>query len=72
MRLTNVHVSNYRNIDGISVCFRCRKNTEIVEEQLARGDVSYFYGMFTDEDADYVEFHNKCLDHYLNCVCSSN
>ena len=50
----------------VAVLFRGRgRNAEIVEEQLARGDVSYFYGMFTDEDADYVEFHNKCLDHFV-------
>lgn len=52
--------------DRIAVLFRMRsRGAEIVEEQLTRIGVSYFYGMFTDEDADYVDFHNKCLNLFL-------
>lgn len=52
--------------DKVAVLFRGRgRNAEIVEEQLTSSNISYFYGMFTDEDEDYVEFHNKCLDQFL-------
>jgi|GEM_PF-172008 len=52
--------------DRIAVLFRMRsRGAEIVEEQLAQIGVLFFYGMFTDEDADYVDFHNKCLDLFL-------
>jgi DNA helicase-2/ATP-dependent DNA helicase PcrA len=52
--------------DRIAVLFRMRsRGAEIVEKQLARNGVPFFYGMFTDEDPDYVDFHNKCLDLFL-------
>lgn len=50
----------------IAVLFRGRgKNAEIVEAELAKKHIPYFYGMFTDEDTDYVEFHNKCQDMFI-------
>jgi len=51
----------------ISILFRGRgKNAEAVENELSHKHISYFYGMFTDEDADYVEFHNRCQDMFIN------
>lgn len=50
----------------IAVLFRSRsKNAEIVEAELAKNNIPYFYGMFTDEDSDYVEFHNKCQEMFI-------
>ena len=50
----------------ISVLFRARgKNAEIVEAELTGKNIPYFYGMFTDEDSDYIEFHNKCQDMFI-------
>lgn len=50
----------------ISILFRGRgKNAEVIEAELSRKQIPYFYGMFTDEDIDYVEFHNKCHDMFL-------
>lgn len=50
----------------IAILFRNRsKNAEIVEAELARKGIQYFYGMFTDEDSDYVEFHNKCQEMFI-------
>lgn len=50
----------------IAVLFRNRsKNAEIVEAELDRRGVQYFYGMFTDEEPDYVEFHNKCQEIFI-------
>lgn len=52
--------------DRIAILFRGRnKNAEIVEEELTNNNVSYFYGMFTDDDADYVDFHNKCQELFI-------
>ena len=52
--------------DRIAILFRGRgRNAEIVEEELSNIGVTYFYGMFTDEDADYVEFHNKCQEMFI-------
>lgn len=50
----------------IAVLFRGRgKNAEIVEAELEKNSIPYFYGMFTEEDTDYVEFHNKCQDMFI-------
>lgn len=50
----------------IAVLFRSRsRNAEIVEAELVKNNIPYFYGMFTDEDADYVEFHNKCQEMFI-------
>jgi len=52
--------------DKIAILFRGRgKNAEIVETELTDKRVAYFYGMFTDEDAEYVEFHNKCQEMFI-------
>jgi len=49
--------------EKIAILFRSRsKNADIVEAELLDKQVPYFYGMFTDEDTDYVDFHNKCQD----------
>ncbi len=50
----------------IAILFRGRgKNAEIVEAELTDKKVAYFYGMFTDEDIEYVEFHNKCQEMFI-------
>lgn len=50
----------------IAILFRCRgKNTEVVETELSSRQIPYFYGMFSDEDADYINFHNKCQDMFI-------
>lgn len=50
----------------IALLFRSRsKNAEIVETELLKNNLQYFYGMFTDEDPDYVEFHNKCQEMFI-------
>jgi DNA helicase-2/ATP-dependent DNA helicase PcrA len=53
-------------VDKVAILFRGRgRNAEIVEEELSSQGTPYFYGMFTDEDADYVEFHNKCQEMFV-------
>lgn len=52
--------------EKIAIIFRSRsKNADIVEAELMDKQVPYFYGMFTDEDTDYVDFHNKCHDIFI-------
>ncbi len=47
--------------EKIAILFRGRgKNAEAVEAELFSKQIPYFYGMFTDEDSDYIEFHNRC------------
>jgi DNA helicase-2/ATP-dependent DNA helicase PcrA len=50
----------------IAILFRSRdKNAEIVETELSTKCVPYFYGMFKDDDDDYVDFHNKCQEMFI-------
>jgi len=50
----------------IAILFRGRgKNAEIVEAELSNNSIPYFYGMFTDEDLEYVEFHNRCQEMFI-------
>lgn len=45
----------------IAILFRGRNiNSEVIENALSSRNISYFYGMFTDEDKDYVNFHIIC------------
>lgn len=57
-------------IDGgtekIALLFRGRgKNAEVVESELSKRAIPYFYGMFTDEDTEYVKFHNVCQSEFI-------
>lgn len=50
----------------IALLFRGRgKNVEIVLNALNRAQMTYFYGMFTDEDEKYIRFHIVCQDRFL-------
>lgn len=51
----------------VAVLFRSRgKNAEALEEVLSNKQIPYFYGMFTDEDVQYVRFHQQCQSLFLN------
>jgi len=55
-----------RSTDRIAILFMRRgRNAEIFEEELSNGNVPYFYGMFTDEDIDYVGFHDRCQELFI-------
>jgi DNA helicase-2/ATP-dependent DNA helicase PcrA len=52
--------------DKIAILFRGRgKNAETVESELSNKQVEYFYGMFTDEDPEYIDFHNRCHEMFI-------
>jgi len=61
-------VAKVQNLIGdgtanIAILFRSRgRNAQIIEAELKKNSMPYFYGMFTDEDADYIEFHYKCQE----------
>lgn len=64
--VAKVHALISHETGKIAVLFRGRgKNAETVESELANKSVPYFYGMFTDEDPDYIDFHNKCQDMFI-------
>lgn len=51
----------------ISILCRGRnKNAEEIEKILVENQIDYFYGMFNEEDEDYVDFHNKCQNMFFD------
>ncbi len=57
----------------VAILFRARsKNAELVESELEKNGISYFYGMFTDEDVDYIEFHNRCQSLFIRRFGNQN
>ena len=51
----------------IAILFRGRgENSEVFEQQLEESGVPFFYGMFTDDDKDYVDFHNYCQERFIH------
>lgn len=55
------------NTVRLTILFRARgRNVEIVEEELSSHDVPYFFGMFKEDDPEYVDFHIKCQDMFVS------
>lgn len=48
------------------LCRGRNQNSAVIENELAIRDIKYFYGMFTDEDRDYVSFHIKCQEIFIS------
>ncbi|SFU57303.1 UvrD-helicase domain-containing protein [Butyrivibrio sp. M55] len=52
--------------EKIAILFRARgENSIIFEAQLQNNNMPYFYGMFKDEDKEYIDFHNYCQKEFI-------
>lgn len=50
-----------------AILFRSRgENAVVYEKKLLASNMPYFYGMFTDDDPEYVDFHVFCRDEFIN------
>lgn len=47
------------------LCRGRNKNSEKIEQALSSVNIPYFYGMFTDEDQDYIDFHIACQNMFV-------
>lgn len=46
----------------LAILFRGRNaNADILIEELKQRNVDFFYGLFKEDDFDYIQFHNQCL-----------
>lgn len=43
-------------------------NTNAIVSAFDENNTPYFYGLFTDEDAEYVKFHIKCLSDFMGLI----
>ena len=44
------------------------KNVEKIMMKLRDSGINYFYGLFTDEDAEYISFHKECLIEFIELI----
>ncbi len=47
-------------------------NIDKIIDILNQADLSYFYGLFTDDDRKYIEFHRKCLFGFIELTKDIN
>ena len=57
-KVTSLLVSNPNS--KVALLLRGRNGVEILEQVLRDENVDYFYGMFTDDDREYINYHNHC------------
>lgn len=43
-------------------------NTNAIIKTFDENNIPYFYGLFTDEDMDYVKFHSECLSDFVQLI----
>lgn len=62
VRKTIQEISEQDSSKKIAVLVRVRsQNVLAIIDSLENGGVDYFYGLYTDEDPLYIDFHWKCL-----------
>lgn len=44
------------------------QNVNSIIETFEHHNIPYFYGLFTDEDANYLSFHRKCLYEFIELI----
>lgn len=58
-----ISLKNHYPDQKITILFKQRgPDVSILQEYLASNGIEYFYGMFKDDDIEYVRFHNKCAE----------
>ena len=53
----------------LRVAILCRNrgyNATVIENELSDKNIDYFYGMFSDEDQEYIDFHIKCQELFID------
>lgn len=43
-------------------------NVNKIIEAISQANISYFYGLFKEEDSDYLNFHNKCASYFMQLL----
>lgn len=53
----------------LKVAILCRNrgyNATVIENELGNRNINYLYGMFSDEDQEYIDFHIKCQELFID------
>ena len=63
------NITRQESSDKVAVLVRGRGlNVEKIIERFDEEGVDYFYGLYTDEDTDYITFHQKCLNIFISHI----
>ena len=57
-----------KSFENCRIAVLCRSrgaNSDMIEKALSTAGVTYFYGMFNDDDSVYVDFHIKCQSAFI-------
>lgn len=53
----------------VAVLFKSRnKNTDAVIDEFNTKEVAFFYGLFTDEDSNYIQYNRECLFEFIELL----
>ena len=56
------------NSPNVKIAVLCRArglNAEVIENALSEHGISYFYGLFSEDDDEYIEFHRVCQEAFI-------
>lgn len=57
------------NHEKFALLFNKRgNNANKIIETISLNNISYFYGLFTEDDHDYLKFHNKCASYFIQLL----
>lgn len=60
------------NDDRVAILVQQRNpNAEIIMKQLEKDSIDYFYGLFSDEDLEYIEYHQEALKTFFSILETS-
>lgn len=61
-----IEIREGANTGKIAILSRARGyDVDLLEEHLDKNSIDYFYGMFTDDDDEYVKFHLLCQQMFI-------
>jgi DNA helicase II / ATP-dependent DNA helicase PcrA len=66
-------ITKHNNDVKVAVLVRGRGlNVQKIIDSFDDGDIDYFYGLYSDEDADYINFHRECFNIFTSHIKSNN
>lgn len=64
-------IQEHNQESKVAVLFRGRgKDVQILQDILDKERINYFYGMFKDDDDDYIKFHISCQSKFIKLLGS--
>lgn len=68
VKLSNAILEKYPESKVAILVKQRGQNVNSIIENLELNKIPYFFGLFTDEDANYLSFHRKCLYEFIELI----